>query len=292
MTDYRDYSFLNISNTRILFPSQSDFVASSYVSWDTCGPSSFQINMPMGTKIFNIFSSNFSNSPFSGRTNLWNNQNNFGMFNFDNYTFPAFTSNFNNFAVFNNFTFPAMSFMTSTTGKSKSSKSASGSSSSGRTTSSSSGKSIKTRLVEISSGYCVKAGSWVNTDGLKSYMREKIVMLDKKAKELGYTLVLIDGFRSHATQAAAKRRKPKLCASPYKSAHEYGVAVDIALYKNGKKVSDIKREVPEFGNYAQSIGLEWGAGWNSKYEPWHFNMKKWTELADVKGEYRRLNHLA
>lgn len=145
---------------------------------------------------------------------------------------------------------------------------------------------------EIIPGYYINQGNYSNTKGLKPYMKETLVKLDKKAKELGYTLVVVDGFRSHKAQAAAKKRKPKLCATPGKSAHEYGVAIDLALYKDGKKVSDIYKSVPEFGQYAQSLGLEWGATWKTKYEPWHFNYKNWQYLADVKNEYRRWNNLA
>ena len=155
-------------------------------------------------------------------------------------------------------------------------------------------ESLKSSLYiaeEIVPGYFVQKGKNININKLKPYMKDALVKMDKKAKELGYTMVVVDGFRSHAVQAAAKKRKPKLCAPAGKSAHEYGVAVDVALFKNGKQV-DIYKHVPEFGYYAQSLGLEWGAAWKSKYEPWHFNFKDWKELADVRHEYRSWNHLA
>ena len=110
---------------------------------------------------------------------------------------------------------------------------------------------------ELLPGCFINKGKYLNIKDLKPYMKDILVKLDKKAKELGYSLVVIDGFRSHATQAAAKKRKPKLCAPAGKSAHEYGVAVDLALYdSNGKQVS-IDKVLP-FATYAQSLGLEWG----------------------------------
>lgn len=145
---------------------------------------------------------------------------------------------------------------------------------------------------EITPGNYITKGKYLNVSNLKPYMKDALVKLDKKAKELGYTMAVIDGFRSHETQAAAKKKKPKLCAPAGKSAHEYGVAVDLALFKDGKQVTDIYKVVPEFGRYAQSLGLEWGAEWKSKYEPWHFNFNNWQYLADVSGEYKRWNHLA
>ena len=145
---------------------------------------------------------------------------------------------------------------------------------------------------EIVNGYYIQKAKYSNITNIKPYMKEALVKMDKKAKELGYTMVIVDGYRSHATQVDLKKRKPKLAASPGKSAHEYGVAVDVALFKNGERVKDIKKEVPEFGNYAQSLGMDWGATWKSKYEPWHFNLDNWHDLADVRDEYRKWNNLA
>lgn len=152
-------------------------------------------------------------------------------------------------------------------------------------------KNYPTVEEEIIPGYYVNKGKYLNIQDLKPYMKEALVKLDKKAKELGYKLVVIDGFRTHEGQKAAKKRKPKLCATPGKSPHEYGVAVDLALYdSNGKQISIDK--VKAFSDYAQAIGLEWGATWKSKYEPWHFNMMDWQDLADVRNEYRQYNNLA
>ena len=144
---------------------------------------------------------------------------------------------------------------------------------------------------EVKEGYSVHKGKYINLKDLKPDMKDTLVKLDKKAKELGYTMVVIDGYRSHETQAAAYRKKSGLCARAGKSAHEYGAAVDLALYdKNGKQIS-IDR-VPEFGKYAQSLNLVWGATWASKKEPWHFNFVNWKERADIKSEYQKWNQLA
>lgn len=140
---------------------------------------------------------------------------------------------------------------------------------------------------ELVSGYSINKCKHTDLVNLKPEMKEILVQLDKKAQELGYTMVVSDGFRSHVTQAAAKKRKPKLCATPGKSAHEYGAAIDLAMYKDGKAVSIDK--IPEFARYAQSLGLEWGATWKSKYEPWHFNFVRWQARADIRDEYNAYN---
>ncbi len=159
---------------------------------------------------------------------------------------------------------------------------------SGRTRSSSLGNDKKS--VEVKPGVYINTYNYSNLSGLKQDMLDIMIKLDQKAKELGYTVVFSDCYRSHDQQADGYRRKPNLCAPPYKSAHEYGAAVDLVLFKNGRKVSVY--DVPEFSNYAVSIGLEWGGTWKSKKEPWHFNIRNWKERADIAGEYRRLNNLA
>lgn len=138
---------------------------------------------------------------------------------------------------------------------------------------------------EILSGKEVlKLGNGVNLNNLKQDLKNILVRLDKKAKELGYTLVVSDGYRTHAQQIEAKRNKPSLAATPGKSPHEYGAAIDIALYKDGKQVNIAN--VPEFSNFAKQIGLSWGNDWKSKKEPWHFELAQWRNRSDIAPEYR------
>lgn len=137
-------------------------------------------------------------------------------------------------------------------------------------------------------GYKVNTFRYTNLQGLRADMKEKVVAMSKKAEQLGYTMVISDGFRSHEQQATAKKKKPTLCAAPGKSAHEYGAAIDIALYdKNGKQIS--VKYVKEFANYAtQTLGLGWGQNWQSKKEDWHFELANYRNLP----EYRSYNGLA
>ncbi len=153
------------------------------------------------------------------------------------------------------------------------------------------GKSIVSE--EIESGIYINKGDYVNLKNTKPYMKDALIKLDKKAEELGYTMVVVDGYRSHECQAAARKRKGSIVAPAGKSAHEYGVAVDLALYdKNGKQINIAK--VPAFGEFAESIGLEWGQRWGKTQtkEPWHFNFNDWRDLADVKDEYKKWNNIA
>lgn len=157
-------------------------------------------------------------------------------------------------------------------------------------------KSIRTRKVgnrvaqEVLPGKEVLTiGKGIKLDSLKQDMKVKLVQLSEKASSMGYTLVVSDAFRTHQQQIDAKRRKPKLAATPGKSPHEYGAGIDIALYdKNGKQVNIAN--LPEFSNYAKSLGLTWGNDWNSKKEPWHFELANWRSRSDIAPEYRRYNN--
>ena len=87
-------------------------------------------------------------------------------------------------------------------------------------------------------------------------MLNKIILLNKKAEQLGFYLLIADGPRSHKAQEIAYKKKPGLAAAPYSSAHEYGIAADISIYKNGKCVSIDK--VPELYSYIREMGRRLG----------------------------------
>lgn len=134
----------------------------------------------------------------------------------------------------------------------------------------------------------LKIGNGVNLSSLNRDLKVKLVRLSEKAKELGYTLVVSDGYRTHEQQIAAKRNKPRLAATPGKSPHEYGAGIDIALYdRNGNQVNIAN--VPQFTDFAKTIGLSWGNDWKSKKEPWHFELANWRTRSDIGPEYRRRN---
>jgi len=143
---------------------------------------------------------------------------------------------------------------------------------------------------EIKPGYYIKKLNGVNIQGLQPQMKDALIKMNEKATELGYDLVISSAYRSHEQQKNLKKEKPKLAAGLYKSAHEYGVAIDLGLYKNGKKVS--VDQVKEFAHYGEALGLTWGGRWKKPYEPWHFNINNWQNLTEVRDEYRSLNHLA
>ena len=86
---------------------------------------------------------------------------------------------------------------------------------------------------------------------------------------------------------SAEIQKVKLDHIPLYGAN-YGY---IALYdKNGNQVNIAN--IPEFADFAKSIGLAWGNDWTSKKEPWHFELANWRTRSDIAPEYRRRNNTA
>lgn len=149
---------------------------------------------------------------------------------------------------------------------------------------------------EIVPGCYITKCDYVNTARLKDDLKVRLALLAQKAKEMGFTLVIGDGFRSHATQRASYEKDPSLRAKEGTSAHEYGAAVDLAFIKKDKNGKDVLcndfRKLPEFVEFAKSIGLEWGleACGRKDQEYWHFQLANWTERPDIAPEYVRYNN--
>ncbi|MFI8525291.1 M15 family metallopeptidase [Promicromonospora sukumoe] len=87
-------------------------------------------------------------------------------------------------------------------------------------------------------------------------------------EQFGEALCLTDGYRSYEQQVTAKAQKPTLTATPGKSNHGWGVAVDIcADGYAGERFDWLKANGPQYGwdnpGWAQAGGV-------GPYEPWHW----------------------
>ncbi|MFJ3405623.1 D-alanyl-D-alanine carboxypeptidase family protein [Promicromonospora sp. NPDC090134] len=87
-------------------------------------------------------------------------------------------------------------------------------------------------------------------------------------EQFGEALCLTDGYRSYAQQVTAKAEKPTLTATPGRSNHGWGLAVDICADSYaGERWDWLKANGPEHGwdnpSWAQ-------AGGSGPYEPWHW----------------------
>ncbi|MFD6448569.1 M15 family metallopeptidase [Promicromonospora sp. NPDC060204] len=87
-------------------------------------------------------------------------------------------------------------------------------------------------------------------------------------EQFGEALCLTDGYRSYAQQVTAKAQKPTLTATPGRSNHGWGLAVDICADSYaGERWDWLKATGPEHGwdnpGWAQ-------VGGSGPYEPWHW----------------------
>lgn len=98
-------------------------------------------------------------------------------------------------------------------------------------------------------------------------------------EEHGYEMVLVEGYRSAERQAAlAAKGGAVTLAGAGQSCHQYGLAIDSALYRDGKLQWDMedawtRRGYFLYGELAVEAGLEWGGNWRSIKDYVHLEMK-------------------
>ena len=110
----------------------------------------------------------------------------------------------------------------------------------------------------------------------------------KAAKDLGLTLVYSDVTRTVAASNAGRAKKGNLVLAGGESPHNYGVAADIVLVKDGKVVNPNSKIQTDFANKVREYSnnrIEWGGEWNKKGERHHFQIRNW------KGKYKNSKYL-
>lgn len=119
---------------------------------------------------------------------------------------------------------------------------------------------------------------------IQDELLEKLQLVEQFARENNLILVRNDGERTNAESNAGRAKKGSLVCKGGQSPHNYGTAADLMLYdKNGKCYDFAKtNEGRMIGEYAQSVGLRWGAlkkygGDYSKKadEQHHFELPNW-----------------
>ncbi|MCM1265089.1 MAG: M15 family metallopeptidase [Candidatus Gastranaerophilales bacterium] len=138
-------------------------------------------------------------------------------------------------------------------------------------------KQLGGKVTQLPDGTEVLTFNYTKVDQMQPEMVEKIKEFQRIADEMGMTFVISDGTRSVAESNAARARKGTFVAAGGKSPHNYGVAIDIALYKDGKMVGG--SEYTEYANRVKAEAhVDWGGDWGSygkKYETQHFQLASW-----------------
>ena len=120
-----------------------------------------------------------------------------------------------------------------------------------------------------------------------------LVAVESAMAAKGVTVEVISGLRSWAAQAAlyaSGRTKPGRIvtkAKPGSSWHNYGLAIDLGLFKNGvyldeKKPAEADKLYAEIGKIAAKLGIEWAGNWKSFQETPHFQVTFGMSLAQAR----------
>ena len=100
------------------------------------------------------------------------------------------------------------------------------------------------------------------------------------AEEMGLTIVYSDAERTVSESNKARKRKGNIVAPGGESPHNYGVAYDIVLYKDGKKVDEDSAIQKEFAKKAIEYSngqITWGGDWKKEGEKHHFELSNWRK---------------
>ncbi|GAB2627524.1 M15 family metallopeptidase [Novilysobacter erysipheiresistens] len=112
-----------------------------------------------------------------------------------------------------------------------------------------------------------------------AFQQRVLAIYQVMREQYGYQMVLVEGYRSPERQAALARKGGSTTrAGAGQSCHQYGLAVDSALYRDGKLQWDMgdawtRRGYFLYGRLAQEAGLEWGGSWRSIKDYVHLELK-------------------
>jgi len=108
----------------------------------------------------------------------------------------------------------------------------------------------------------------------------------------GITIKIISGTRTFAEQDALYRQGRDLPGSKVTNArggqsnHNFGVAWDIGVFRNGQYLdeSPVYRQV---GGIGKGLGLEWGGDWKSMTDEPHFQMVPEADLKAIAAKFEQ-----
>ena len=124
------------------------------------------------------------------------------------------------------------------------------------------------------------------------YLHEKAkdkfrAFIRKVEKDTGWKVIITSGYRTFAKQAELKAKDSRN-ATPGHSYHNYGMAIDINLEKDGKKLrmASPKNEWLATGvpAIAESMNFVWGGGFPNYHDPVHFDLRKFYDMATLRSK--------
>jgi peptidoglycan hydrolase-like protein with peptidoglycan-binding domain len=131
-------------------------------------------------------------------------------------------------------------------------------------------------------------------DGLQGETRDKAYALFDRAKREGLGICIVSGLRTYAEQAALYaqgRTKPgKIVtnAEPGESYHNFGLAFDFAVMRNGALVWNPEHaDWKGFVRLGKEAGFDWGGDWTSFRDYPHLQAGNAPSLAALRAKFPR-----
>ncbi len=113
----------------------------------------------------------------------------------------------------------------------------------------------------------------------QSAAREFMAAAIEALAPAGVTVKIISGTRSYAEQDALYAKRPKVTnARGGYSNHNFGIAWDIGLFKDGRYLED-SPHYRTCGRIGREMGLEWGGDWKSIVDEPHFEVRTGLTMA-------------
>ncbi|MBW8375030.1 MAG: M15 family metallopeptidase [Stenotrophomonas sp.] len=115
--------------------------------------------------------------------------------------------------------------------------------------------------------------------GVHPDLREKIEAIQEVMTDEGFDLRPVEGYRSPERQTALLASASGVTSvEAWSSCHNYGLAMDAAVYVDGKPSWDLSDPhviagYQRFGELAEILGLNWGGRWTSPKDYPHVEMK-------------------
>lgn len=116
-------------------------------------------------------------------------------------------------------------------------------------------------------------------EGVHPDLREKIEAIQEVMRDEGFDLKPVEGYRSPERQAVLLASASGVTSvGAWSSCHNYGLALDAAIYVSGKPSWDLSDPhviagYERFGELAEILGLNWGGRWTSPKDYPHVEMR-------------------
>lgn len=149
-------------------------------------------------------------------------------------------------------------------------------------------KNAGLRTVTLENGLVVNATNYTKFEGMQKEMLDVLKYMDQAAREMGLTLTLSEIGRTPEVSDAAHAESPELKAKGGHSPHNYGAAVDIWLFCDGKCVVNTSTIQKKFADRVIELSngtVTWGGYYKRDCngpaqgtgEEHHFEITNWRD---------------